>query len=636
MRTLHISVSDKKASYANRDGEIVCGNSDYVIEFAFDAEWAAHEEKTARFVWNGHYENVDFTGNTCPVPIITNTTEVKVGVYAGDLSTTTSAVIGCQKSILCESTTPGSSPTLNGDNLFVRYSAYPDGTDFTETRSLRQFYIGVATGQSAPTDKSEYTWFQIASNIRATEVVTLRADAWQDNAQTVEVPSVMSGSVVSVSPDTAEGNVDAYIEHGVMIQSLGSRLLMFTCVTQPAVDIVVIAEILDPVAIGEAILPDITLPTVSDADNGKVLGVEGGEWKAVEPTDVSGALYNGQIAVSGKTGDLGANLPLFVGAKYKVIFDGTEYECTFKRNEAYAYSYLGNGSMMISDIEDTGEPFCVGRASNTTLLVASEGEHTLIIFGNALPEVQFSDYGMVPKVIGGVWSLGIDERAKVIEVSDLDSLPNDEEDGTIAIIPLAGTEQVEVAICKNGQWHVCADAIAREQVVTLRSDMDEIADDLTAKMLTVTTRMMGIENEMDALKDQGVRVIEASSIDELPADAKDGTIAVIPKGKVPSGGGSAGGGLPEIEVPWNGEYNTPQALPEDVCAKMDEIDALCLPVVVHCVTFENEVTMVLNRITMLGSSAYTGILFVVNSVLIVGLFNDIETNTWSLQVISMD
>ena len=102
MRTLHISVLDKKATYLSRDGDIVCGNSDYVIEFAFDAEWDAYEEKTARFIWNGRYQDVTFTGTSCPVPIITNAVAVKIGVYAGELSTTTSAVIGCQKSILCE------------------------------------------------------------------------------------------------------------------------------------------------------------------------------------------------------------------------------------------------------------------------------------------------------------------------------------------------------------------------------------------------------------------------------------------------------------------------------------------------------------------------------------------------------
>ena len=271
MRILHISVLDKKATYQNRDGDIVCGNSDYVIEFAFDAEWATHDEKIARFIWNDHYINVEFMGTTCPVPVITNATEVKVGVYAGDLSTTTPALIGCLKSILCESTTPGNSPLLNGDSVFIRYSANADGTEYTQTRSKRQFYIGVATGQSAPTDKSGYEWFHIASNIRATETITLRADAWQDNTQTVELPCVMSGSAATASPDTAEGNMDAYIEYGVILHSLGDGSLTFTCATHPEVDIVVVVEILDPVAFGEA-----TLPEVTEADNGKALVVEDG------------------------------------------------------------------------------------------------------------------------------------------------------------------------------------------------------------------------------------------------------------------------------------------------------------------------------------------------------------------------
>ena len=115
MRVLHISVLDKKATYQNRDGDIVCGNSDYVIEFAFDSEWAAHTEKIARFIWNGAYKDVTFTGTTCPVPIITGASEVEVGVYAGELSTTTPAVIGCQKSILCQSTEPGGIPFTKGE-----------------------------------------------------------------------------------------------------------------------------------------------------------------------------------------------------------------------------------------------------------------------------------------------------------------------------------------------------------------------------------------------------------------------------------------------------------------------------------------------------------------------------------------
>ena len=45
-----------------------------------------------------------------------------------------------------------------GDNAFIRYSANADGTDYTEEWSEGQNYIGFATGQTAPTDKSGYTW----------------------------------------------------------------------------------------------------------------------------------------------------------------------------------------------------------------------------------------------------------------------------------------------------------------------------------------------------------------------------------------------------------------------------------------------------------------------------------------------
>lgn len=160
MKRLHMIVSDKKATYQERDGAIVCGNNDYEIEVAFDSDWDSYTKKTARFIWNGRYVNVDFEGNICPVPIITNATSVEIGFYVvgTDMATTTAATIECRKSILCQSASEHNAPTVNGDSAFIRYSANADGTDFTETWSEGQNYIGFATGQSAPTDKSGYVW----------------------------------------------------------------------------------------------------------------------------------------------------------------------------------------------------------------------------------------------------------------------------------------------------------------------------------------------------------------------------------------------------------------------------------------------------------------------------------------------
>jgi hypothetical protein len=87
------------------DAVIVCGNSDYTLTFNFDNEWSAETTKIARFVWfsknKACSEEITFEGNTVAVPILSNTNAVHVGVYAGNLRTTTPAKIVCEPSILC-------------------------------------------------------------------------------------------------------------------------------------------------------------------------------------------------------------------------------------------------------------------------------------------------------------------------------------------------------------------------------------------------------------------------------------------------------------------------------------------------------------------------------------------------------
>ena len=126
MKNLNISVVDKIAKYLQRDGAIVCGNSDYQITFTFDAEWDAYETKTARFIWNGKYWDQPIkSDNTCEVPKITNAVFVLVGVYAGDLSTTTPASIPCKRSILCDDVEiyEGNVPGLRDQAVDAAYRA---------------------------------------------------------------------------------------------------------------------------------------------------------------------------------------------------------------------------------------------------------------------------------------------------------------------------------------------------------------------------------------------------------------------------------------------------------------------------------------------------------------------------------
>ena len=103
----HITVANKIATYdKQKEGIIVCGNSNYEIEFTFDSEWDEYPTKKARFsVWRNdeyHHINVEFTGTICPIPPLYDTTLVEVGVFIDNgIRTTTAAEIKCRKCALC-------------------------------------------------------------------------------------------------------------------------------------------------------------------------------------------------------------------------------------------------------------------------------------------------------------------------------------------------------------------------------------------------------------------------------------------------------------------------------------------------------------------------------------------------------
>lgn len=104
MPAIHINVKNRVAT-ANGDSRIINGNSDYNIEFDFDAEWADLNNKVGIFAYNdatAHkwaYQTVLFSGNTCTVPILRDIHCVYVGVTAGNVRVTTPAKVQCRLSI---------------------------------------------------------------------------------------------------------------------------------------------------------------------------------------------------------------------------------------------------------------------------------------------------------------------------------------------------------------------------------------------------------------------------------------------------------------------------------------------------------------------------------------------------------
>jgi hypothetical protein len=105
MNAIKITVEKKIASVEGLP-EIVCGNSGYTLSFAFDDEWSGEQNKVARFSFKKNnkkcFIDMPIENNTCQVPVLVGIAVVRVGVYAGELKTTTGAKIKCIKSIICD------------------------------------------------------------------------------------------------------------------------------------------------------------------------------------------------------------------------------------------------------------------------------------------------------------------------------------------------------------------------------------------------------------------------------------------------------------------------------------------------------------------------------------------------------
>jgi hypothetical protein len=98
-KQIRISVKDKIACLVDEEQFLVCGNNDYEVVFDFDSDWEGINAKTAVFVYGDTPIHQPFTDNICEGVEIRNATLCAIGVFAGDIKTTTGAVIECKTSI---------------------------------------------------------------------------------------------------------------------------------------------------------------------------------------------------------------------------------------------------------------------------------------------------------------------------------------------------------------------------------------------------------------------------------------------------------------------------------------------------------------------------------------------------------
>jgi hypothetical protein len=98
-KQIRIAVKDKIACLVDEEQFLVCGNNDYEVVFDFDSDWEGISAKTAVFVYGNTPIHKPFVGNVCEGVEIKNATLCAIGVFAGNIKTTTGATIECRQSI---------------------------------------------------------------------------------------------------------------------------------------------------------------------------------------------------------------------------------------------------------------------------------------------------------------------------------------------------------------------------------------------------------------------------------------------------------------------------------------------------------------------------------------------------------
>ena len=215
MHTIQISVRDKIATQTD-DTVIINGNSDYSIEFDFDAEWADLNNKIGIFAYNdaaAHkwaYQTVMFSGNTCTVPILRDIHCVYVGVTAGNVRVTTPAKVQCRLSIsdYADTEEPPSA------DIWGQILAKLDELQ-TEIDEIKAGGVG-GTPDWAQNDPNGAGYIKNRCGgyddvqTRESELLSLNCPADKNFAETFDSPSFFHPSVGNVISVTVDGSTKEY------------------------------------------------------------------------------------------------------------------------------------------------------------------------------------------------------------------------------------------------------------------------------------------------------------------------------------------------------------------------------------------------------------------------------------------
>lgn len=202
MPTINVTVRNRIAT-AQRWQCIICGNSDYIVDFDLDDEWNDMPNKVAVFVTNTRgnirHERVLFDGSTCGIPVLRGVNMVDIGIEAGDIRTTTPAHVKCEACI----TDRAGMPQEPENNVYGQILAMTTDIAQAATAAAEQAE-SAQTAASAAAKDAQTT--RTAASAAASSAQTAQECA-QAMAGTFDFTGYMRYRVVTELPERQDDNV---------------------------------------------------------------------------------------------------------------------------------------------------------------------------------------------------------------------------------------------------------------------------------------------------------------------------------------------------------------------------------------------------------------------------------------------
>ncbi len=202
MPTINVTVRNRIAT-AQRWQCIICGNSDYIVDFDLDDEWNDMPNKVAVFVTNTRgnirHERVLFDGSTCGIPVLRGVNMVDIGIEAGDIRTTTPAHVKCEACI----TDRAGMPQEPENNVYGQILAMTTDIAQAATAAAEQAE-SAQTAASAAASSAQTA--QTAASAAASSAQTAQECA-QAMAGTFDFTGYMRYRVVTELPERQDDNV---------------------------------------------------------------------------------------------------------------------------------------------------------------------------------------------------------------------------------------------------------------------------------------------------------------------------------------------------------------------------------------------------------------------------------------------